>query len=396
MFFGALKKQNSKTPMLIFDIGSTSVGAAIVLCGGDEPPFVVHAERHWLPPMQEVSMERLAGLLETAIDAVSKDMLSVGAKRLAAAGYSARLPHIIHCFLTAPWYAPHTDTVRLSSEKPFTVTRDMFSRAVARERAALEETLARASGLTVVEHQVISLSANGYETENPFGKDASELLFLTYTALAEEQVLSRFRSRIRRAFHADEIAMHSFLLAFFSSVRDIPDGEHDFLLVDVSGEVTEVSVVKGGRLSESVSFPLGRNFLARALAAGCGISCREALSLLAVHFSGRGNEDFTKRFLPAVSRVEKEWMGGFEECLSHVAGEAFLPHTTFVAADREIAPWITAAIQDEALYQHTLTAKPFLVNLADEKIFDSYVTFGPGVAKDPFLMVDALFVDKMI
>ena len=381
--------------MLIFDIGGASVGAAIALFGENEPPFVVHAERHWLEPIQEVSMERLEGLLETAIDTISTEMLSVGAKRLSASGYGARLPSVIHCFLTAPWYAPHTDTVRLSSEKPFAVTKALLARAVARERAALEETIARTSGLVVLEHQVISLSANGYESENPFGKDASELEFFTYTALAEQRILDRFGSRIRRTFHADEVGMHSFLLAFFSSVRDIPGGDADFLLVDVSGEVTEVSVVKGGRLSESVSFPLGRNFLSRALAEGCGISCREALSLLTVHFSHHGNEDFTRRFLPAISRAEKEWMCGFEECLSRIAGEAFLPHTTFVAADHEIAPWITTAIQNEALYQHTLTAKPFVVNLADGKMFDSYVRFGPGVKKDPFLMVDALFINKI-
>lgn len=389
-------RTSKKKPMLIFDIGSTSVGAALVLVGGNEPPFFAHTARHWLPPVREINMARLLGLLETAVDSVGKDMVSLGVKRLAALGYGSRLPAEVHYFVAAPWYASHISTVGLLSEKPFMMTREFLARAVERERKALEETIAgTAPGLRIFEHQILSLSANGYETENPFGKNVSDAELCVYAALAEEAVLGRFTSRIQRSFHTETVEPHSFLLAFFSCVRDIPGGGNDFLLVDVSGEVTEVSVVKDGRLRESASYPLGRNFLARSLAAACGVSCQEALSLLAVHFSRRGNEDFSKKFMPAVSRVEKEWMNGFEECLSRVAGEAFVPHVSFLAAPSEMSPWIAAAIQDEALYQHTLASKPFVVSIADEKMFDAHVGFGPGVSKDSFLMVDALFLNKI-
>ena len=67
----------------------------------------------------------------------------------------------------------------------------------------------------------------------------------------------------------------------------------------------------------------------------------------------------------------------------------------FLAADNTIAPFVTRAIQKESLYKYILTAKPFVVNLADEKMLEQSVQFGPGVNKDPFLMMDALFVNKM-
>ena len=88
-------------------------------------------------------------------------------------------------------------------------------------------------------------------------------------------------------------------------------------------------------------------------------------------------------------------MRAFEESVSRIALESFLPHDIFVAADKKIAPWVSKTVENEALYQHTLTAKPFVTSIADEKTFNAHVAFGPGVAKDPFLMIDAMFLNKM-
>ena len=86
-FFGS----SPKTPVLIFDIGGTSVGAALVLLASGEKPYIVHTVREWLRPMEEVSLSRLTGLLEVGIDSVSKDMLALGARRLAHPCYGGAL-----------------------------------------------------------------------------------------------------------------------------------------------------------------------------------------------------------------------------------------------------------------------------------------------------------------
>ena len=394
-FFGS----SPKTPVLIFDIGGTSVGAALALLAPGEKPFIVHATREWLRPMEEVSLSRLTGLLEAGIDSVSKDILSIGVRRLAAAGYGGALPKAVHCFVTAPWYVPHMGTVRIAGEKPFQVTHGIFERAIDGEKKSIEKKLgvssSNGSTLSVMENQILSCAVNGYATENPYGQHADNVEFLLYTALADRDPLAGFTARIGRTFHVDATEPHSFLLAFFSAIRDSHEAEDDFLLLDVSGEVTEVSIVRDGVLKASVSFPLGRNFLARALSAECKLSFEEALSLLAVHASSHGNDAFTARFCGALATVEGKWMRAFEESVARIAEESFLPHSIFVAADKKIASWITAAVGNDALYQYTLTAKPFITNLADEKTFDAHVAFGPGVGKDAFLMIDAMFLNKI-
>lgn len=400
MFFGALKDVSKKTPALIFDIGGTSVGAALVLLSPESKPYVIHATREWLRPLEEVSMARLIGLLEVAIDSVAKDILSVGARRLAAAGYGGRLPHTVDCFMTAPWYVPHMGTVRLAGAKPFKVTHVMLEHAIAGEKKTMEKRfgVSPAEGgraLSVIESRILSFAVNGYATENPYGQNASNIEFLLYTALAEEGPLACFSARIGRTFHVEKAETHSFLLAFFSAVRDSREADEDFLLLDVSGEVTEVSVARDGALQASVSFPLGRNFFARSLASECNLSFEEALSLLAVHSSPQGNATITARFRSAFLHVEERWMRQFEESLAHIARESFLPHSVFVVADKKIAPWVSAAVENEALYQYTLTAKPFVANLADEKTFNARVAFAPGVSKDAFLMIDAMYLNKI-
>ncbi|MBI3019938.1 MAG: hypothetical protein HYY60_01265 [Parcubacteria group bacterium] len=409
-FFGSLQKTSHKTPVLIFDIGGTSVGAALVLLAAGEKPYIVHTAREWLRPMEEVSLSRLVGLLEAGIDSVSKDVLALGARRLAAIGYGGALPRTVHCFITAPWYVPHMGTVRIAGENTFKVTQEMFARAIDEEKKSIEKKFGVAknesafaeakageggSTVSVMENQILSCAVNGYATESPYGQHANNVEFLLYTALADHAPLASFTARIGRTFHVAAAEPHSFLLAFFSAIRDSHEAEDDFLLCDMSGEVTEVSVARGGVLKASVSFPLGRNFLARALSTECKLSFEEALSLLAVHASSHGNEAFTARFCGALDAVERKWMRAFEESVAHIAEESFLPHSIFVAADKKIAPWVTAAVRNEALYQYTLTAKPFVTNLADEKTFGAHVAFGPGVAKDAFLMIDAMFLNKI-
>ena len=399
-FFGSPQKTSGKTPVLIFDIGGTSVGAALALLSSGSKPYVVHASREWLRPLEEVSLARLTGLLETAIDSVAEELLSVGAHRLHALGYGRRLPNAVDCFMTAPWYVPHMGTVHLAGAKPFKVTHGMLEHAIDGERKSIEKRFGASpvkggSALAIIEQQILSLAVNGYTTENPYVQSANDVEFLLYTALAEEGPLASFSARIARTFHVEKATTHSFLLAFFSAIRDSREAEEDFLLLDVSGEVTEVSVVRNGGLRASVSFPLGRNFLARSLASECNLSFEEALSLLAVHSLKQSNDTVAARFSSALLRVEEKWMRQFEESLARIAMESFLPHSIFIAADEKIAQWISAVVRNEALYQYTLTAEPFVVNLAEGKTFDAHVACGPGVPKDPFLMVDAMFLSKL-
>src|SRR3989344_692836 len=398
MFFGAFTAEPRKTPHIIFDIGGTSVGGALVLLSPGERPFIVHGTRRWLRPLEEVSMERLAGLLETAVEAVAEDLLSLGKKRLAAAGWNGRFPRTPYCFVAAPWYASQIDTVRIHHDHPFAVTHGMIERVLEKEKKAIT---ARVGGegthspFVALENQILSFSVNGYETDAPYGQSGNDLEFSLYTALAEEKTLARFSGRIMRVMHADEIKTHSFLLAFFSAIRDSEGVAEDFLLVDVSGEVTEISVVRNNRLTASVSYPLGRNFFARTLAREAGVSFDEAFSFLAVHTKEEGNDALAARFRPALLQLESQWMKQFEESLTHIAGEAFLPHSVFVAADSVVSPWVKRGIQNEELYQYTLAAKPFVVNVADATALAPRVVFGPGVEKDPFLMIDALFLEKI-
>lgn len=413
MFFGALKDTSKKTPALIFDIGGASVGAALVILSSNDKPYIIHTAREWLRPVEETSMARLIGLLETAIDSVSEDIRSLGARRLAASGHGDRLPQSIDCFVTAPWYAPQVNAVRILGGKPFKVTHALLLRAIDGEKRSIEKrfgivnaanipedssvtkTGPGASTVSVIEQQVLSLAINGYAAEKPCGQNANEAEFLLYTAFAEERPLACFNARMRRTFHMENARMRSFLPAFFSAIRDSREAEEDFLLLDVSGEITELSVVRGGELSATVSFPLGRNFLARALARECSVSFEEALSILSVYFSKQCNDSLSSRLCAAVNHVEGEWMRHFEEGLAHIARESFLPHSIFVAADKKISPWVSEMVQNEALYQYTLTEKPFVINLADEKAFGAHVAFGPGVAKDSFLMIDAMFLNKI-
>jgi len=66
------------------------------------------------------------------------------------------------------------------------------------------------------------------------------------------------------------------MLSSFTVVRDMHIQKENFLLLDIGGEVTNISMVKKNILRESISFPLGCNFLPRGVASNLKCSLNEA------------------------------------------------------------------------------------------------------------------------
>src|SRR3989338_6809348 len=117
-----------------------------------------------------------------------------------------------------------------------------------------------------IEFKNIKTMLNGYETTQPLDQKGKELEMTIFISISPEVVLKKIEKIIQMHFYHKEIQFFSSVMATFVVVRDVYAHNENFLLIDIGGEVTDIFMVKKNVLRESISFPLGLNFIIRRVA----------------------------------------------------------------------------------------------------------------------------------
>ncbi|MBX4215596.1 hypothetical protein KW797_01460 [Candidatus Parcubacteria bacterium] len=382
LFFG-----EKKDIVLIIDVGSASVGAALVLLKGSDAPLVLRSVR---TPVQFQAHLRFDRLLKLTLKALEE---SVGA----VLDRSFGKPSKAFCFLAAPWYGSEVRTVKFGDgESEFTFDEKLMDHMVSEELSRFAgkemERYERLQGhIYLIENKVIDVRLNGYRTDNPMGVRAKEAELSLLLCLAPDQAVTEFIETIRRIIHGVPIVFHSFLLPFFAVLRDLYHGTEDALLIDIGGEVTEVSLMRGGLLLGTVSFPLGKNFVLRRTAAILKKEPEEIRSLLKLLFEGKIDAAERKALEPGIVPVRKEWLAAFNEALDEL-NTLLVPDTVLLFADGDIVKWFIDAVEKEEYGQYALSAGKFAVTTVGGSLLHKHLSFGDTIERDRFIALESIYL----
>ncbi|OGI86483.1 hypothetical protein A3A05_02950 [Candidatus Nomurabacteria bacterium RIFCSPLOWO2_01_FULL_41_12] len=377
--------------VLLFDIGSSSVGGALFWMQKSGVPKIVKAIREPIVLEENIDVGRF--LSSTA------KSLEIVASRIYMAGLGA--PGKIFCVLSAPWYFSQTRVIRLEKNVPFIFTSKLADSLIQKEITLFEEEHLdkyRKAGAPVlpIEFKNIKTVLNGYETPNPLNQKAKELAMTVFISMSGEQILETIKEVIRKHFHFTEIKFSSFVLSSFAVVRDMYINQGSFLLIDIGGEVTDVSMVKNNTLCESVSFPLGLNFMIRGVASALNITLNEARSLFSLFRDGHAEVSTAKKLDPVIGKLKTEWLRKFQESLANLSSDISVPATIYVAVDRDEAAFFCQIIETEQFNQYTLTESKFKVVFLDARVFHGLAQFEENVIRDPFLIIDSIYINRFL
>ena len=187
---------------------------------------------------------------------------------------------------------------------------------------------------------------------------------------------------IHKNFNFREIKFSSFSMASFTVVRDLYSDKEGFLLVDIGGEVTDISMVKKNILRESISFPLGRNFMIRGAAATFNCSLHEASSCISLFKAGHATEDVNKKLDLVIGKLKKEWLVKFQDSLANLSNDISIPANIYLAVDDDFADFFSETIQTEQFSQYTLTESKFKIVFLSAKLLHGLATFTEDVTCD--------------
>lgn len=398
--FSFFSNGESRTFGLIIDIGSASVGGALAAFSDEGKPRILYAVREDMAFQEEFDITRFKTSLKQSLQKVVERIETDAWEFAEKEGYTSIRIERVYCFLSSPWYATKTQTTKKTEKEPFVIDeaciRSEIDRAVSQfENEDDMRDIIGSGGADLIEQSVINFSLNGYSVEEPRGKKASDLEMTLLISIMPSDGKQVIESELQRAFTRADITFHSFPFAAFHVIRSI-EQEHDtFLFIDVNGEETDVSLVRGGILQEVQTFSVGKKTLIRALAKKLHTSPSEALSLIRMYQEDRFSGTQKKEIYDAFANIQEEWKTSFRESISEFQDTVVMPPDVYITADQDIASFIGELVGQESAAQYSSTENTFQTHMVDAAFFSGMFRLQKEMKPDPFLIIGTVFADTL-
>jgi len=390
-------------PSLIIDIRSDSVGGALVEQKFDQEKRAVcsnflKTSRREINFQTQLNLERFFSDLVEALKQVLSELITDHAR-----------PGSLTCFLSAPFYVSQTRVITQTWPEPVTITKHLIADLVeadVRQFESVTPSLYREilnDSHELIERKIMQIKLNRYETTTPLDKTASEIVISHYLSIGSERVLNRFRELFQTYLPHLRPVFHSFPFAFYIITRDssriglsneLPS--ENLLLLDLGGEVAEISLVANGILWDTLSFPFGRNFLIRHLADDLRTVPEAALSALKIYRRGDANQLANDQTATALTRAGVEWLGHFKTALATLIETHLGTNTLLAVGDPIATPIFLNWIKGESYKDLLVSEKGINSSLLTPQSFRNECSqelrnFG----NDLYLLLEIIFCDKL-
>lgn len=361
--------------VVLFDIGSSSVGGAYLRVREGEAPLLCYTARI---PIELLERESITEAMVRGLHELCELLIREGAAALHREAGHAHIDLIL-ASVGAPWQDTIVRTVSLQEKHPFLFTRQLMEKAV--------RATDPAAGRMISDTSVISTTLNGYETEHPWGKRAMRADLTVLTSTIDKFAAKEITKAIRKAFHSHKLELTAFAPVAYAVVSDMYPAQKDFVVLDVSGTATDAIIVKKGVIAGVRSLPQGIHDL---LAAGRG----------AARAIPKGSAiDATRNaaFAPLVAEAEAVWLAALKRMLADFASEHPLPRAVFLLADESARDFLKRLIDESTLRTLWLSEEPLSVIPLSPEHTASLVKARGLAEGDVFLAMLALFYrDRLV
>ncbi len=278
-----LKGSSHKT-VIVTDVGSSSVGVALICIHPEGPVETIWSHREYCIIHEEANADVLLKQIKTAITNAYLELHQVGLKALKESGHDAHISEA-QMVVAAPWSFTISKTISLKDEKPFTVDQKLIDELVAAAKKQSElvldtNKLTKTLGLRITHEDVLGVTINGYAIKEPLEQEGNEIsLSFTETAISED-VSATLINTVEKFFPKAKVTMYSFMYVFYLTMRNRHPNTSEVCLIDVTGEATEIGIVREDILQHTTFNPNGIHSIARELSNLTGITRQEAYSYM--------------------------------------------------------------------------------------------------------------------
>lgn len=388
-FFDNSKKKDEL--ILVLNIGSSSVKGALFYVQNSGVPKIIFSVREPIILEEKADVDRFLPLmlksLEIVVDKVYKKGLGA--------------PSRAFCILLSPWYVSQSRVINFKKNTPFEFTSKLADDLIQKEVGFLKDEFFKkyshvGNDIRLIELKNIKITLNGYETPKPLGKKARELEMTIFISMSEETICRKIEHTILKHFSFKEIKFSSFTMASFAVVRDMYAHQENFLLINVGGEITDISMVKNNVLRESNSFPLGINFMIRTVSSTMKCTLSEAKSLISLFKDGHATVSTVESLEPIIKKLKSEWLVKFQESLANLCNDISIPAMIYITMDKDLVDFFSEIIKTEQFNQYTLTESKFQIIFLNVQNLHGIAVFERDAIFNAFLAIDSFYINRFL
>ncbi len=236
---------------MLIDIGANSVAGGYVAHPVAGSPILCYGKRtHIVKRPEETSEAAVERMLELIANALVREGASAA---LRATGTSSIDDILVS--IDAPWQTTSVRTERFQGDAPFTLTKDMAKEVLAQRRGNVPTSpepgrAEPADSAWKIEEHIVEIRLNGYQTRDPYGKQAHRVAFVILTSSLSVPIADAVAGVLRRHFHHAHAAYVSGPSLRYQVLRAAFPHERDFLIIDaLEPGVAAVSLVRAGALT---------------------------------------------------------------------------------------------------------------------------------------------------
>src|SRR3989344_3182021 len=324
--FGTDKKREGV--YLVVDVGNFSVGAALVNLGTNHLPEIILNKRLSLPLAPTWNKEKSIDDTCKNLEKLLKILLKESAIKLHLKLKKLETKKIqgILCVVSSPWCLSEIKTYAIKDEKPIEINPKLIDliikkidsqdpeRGSSRKKNTPTKIGEKGEAYKIIEKKIIETKLNGYVTLDPLNKVAKEIEFSVFEGKILKRVLDKIGNTIS-AQVSGNIIFHSFSLAGFAIIEEMFPDAHDYLMLEVIGEITELTSVKNGMIVGSTYLESGKNVFLRNVMKEFGVNPDIALSFIKLFYEKKSEKEFNSKIKEVIKHSELEWIQSFKKTL---------------------------------------------------------------------------------
>lgn len=389
MQFSFLKKETRKI-VAVFDIGSDSIGGSLVDFSSDPQkiPKIIKSYRKDIPFKDKIEFNLF---MDDMIKTLNDVVVNISTSGVAA-------PDKISVILSSPWYISESRHVVYEEKYPFVFSEKVSNKILNQELYKIKKNHEKIygegdNGVSVIGKEIIQVKLNGYIINEPINKKTKSVEMNMILTLASNNCIDSINHVIKSNFHEIPLQINSAMSSLYLSVRDKYHNIDSFMIVDIGGEVTDISIVLDGIPKNIISFPFGRQTFFRYLKKWLDKDISETRSMFLMYQDGNLSAKEKEKMDKALEPIKKIWSEDLIEILKKIPEPRIIPSALFVLINKDVHSWFLSIFSEKNSTVSSLFKNECEVVGLMGPDFLGYCKVEDGPC-DPMIMMEALTIKR--
>jgi hypothetical protein len=294
----------------------------------------------------------------------------------------------MHVSYSAPWAELVARHIQIEKETPVQVTATLIESIVteAETQASTsthEAAIFESTGLSVIKKDIVDVKLNGYSVKEVVGQYCTSIEITLLSELVPHIVQEALKESEKNLLAHAHVLEHTSAKICATGVQRLFPQASDSLIVEITGEATECTVVKNGVVYENFFSLSGTHTFERELAHSLGTIPEEAQAHVQDYVTSTSHPDVEV----AIHAIRDTYKLEITALLQRVELKYTLPGSLVVLVDPLHRDMYVALIEE--IYAALKTGyKLFSI---DGNLLEQFVTYSDNASRDDHIALAALF-----